>query len=284
MHSTHWCPISQLKYDLHPVVTLNPPTCTNQLCGFPALKLLPGLHTLADLLLLWDHLEGWQDECVGQLGVHRRDLFPQERRNTLHLTLYGRSLSLPPQSADLVSRWDPYHADRCPLWEQVNGLFEAIPASWRLAARQVLPSTGTSHHLHTGPVDWAAQSPAVHCLLSCLGWEQPAAQARRRSIALLSAERPFTVRAATTLQLVSNAAARDEAHRCFVLDALSPPPQPPASEARISLALHTLRAAMTQLWRFQLMENLYKEPLWRLAVNGVAAAGGHGISMAGPCP
>ncbi len=39
---------------------------------------------------------------------------------------------------------------------------------------------------------------------------------------------------------------------------------------------------MTQLWRLQLMENLYKEPLWRLAVNGVAAAGGHGISMAGP--
>jgi len=41
---------------------------------------------------------------------------------------------------------------------------------------------------------------------------------------------------------------------------------------------------MTQLWRFQLMENIYKEPLWRLAVNGVAAAGGHGISMPGPCP
>ncbi len=151
--------------------------------------------------------------------------------------------SLPPFVNPSVS---PYYADRCPLWEQVNGLFEAIPAPWceAAAARQVLPSTDTSHHLHTGPVDWAAQSPAVHCLLSCLGWEQPAAQDRRRSIALLSAERPLTIRAATTLQLVSNAAARDEAHRCFVLDALSPPPQPPASEARISLALQTLRAAL----------------------------------------
>jgi hypothetical protein len=261
-----------------------PPTCTNQLRGFPALKHLPGLHTLSDLLLLRDHLEGWKDECVGQPVVHRDDLFPGERRTTLHLTLYGCSLFLPAQSADLVSRWDPYHADRCPLWEQVEGLFEAIPASWREAARQVMPTTTTSLHLSTGPVDWAAQSPAVHCLLSCLGWEQPAVQDRRRSIVLLSSERPFTVRAATTLQLVSSAAARDDAHRCFVLDALSPPPQPPASEARISLALHTLRAAMTQLWRFQLMENTYKETLWRLAVNGVAAAGGHGISMAGPCP
>jgi hypothetical protein len=41
---------------------------------------------------------------------------------------------------------------------------------------------------------------------------------------------------------------------------------------------------MTQLWRFQLMENLYKETLWCLTVNGVPAAGGHGICMAGPCP
>jgi hypothetical protein len=32
------------------------------------------------------------------------------------------------------------------------------------------------------------------------------------------------------------------------------------------------------------MENVYKEPLWRLTVNGVPAAGGHNISMAGPCP
>lgn len=260
------------------------PTCTNQLCGFPALKHLPGLHTLADLLLLWDHLEGWQDECVGQPGAHRPDLSPSERRDTLLLTLYGRSLSLPPQSLDLVSRWDPYHADCCPLWEQVNGLFDAIPASWREAARQVLPSTDTSLHLHTGPLDWAAQSPAVHSLLSCLGWEQPAVQDQRRSIVLLSSERPFTVRAATTLQLVSTTAARDQAHRRFVLDALSPPPLPPASEARISSALQALRAAMTQLWRLQLVENVYKEPLWRLAVNGVAAAGGHGISMPGPCP
>ncbi len=49
---------------------------TNQLCGFPALKHLPGLHTLADLLLLWDHLEGWRGAYAGQPGVHRSDLFP----------------------------------------------------------------------------------------------------------------------------------------------------------------------------------------------------------------
>jgi hypothetical protein len=259
------------------------PNCPNQLQGFSALKHLPGLHTLADLLLLWDHLEGWRGECAGQRRGHRSDLTPNERRNTLLHTLFGRSLPLPAPAADLVSRWDPYDPD-CPLWEQVDGLFDAIPAPWREAARQVLPKTDTSHHLHTGPVDWDAQNPAVHCLLSCMGWEQPAVRDKRRSILLLSSERPFTVRAATTLQLVSSAAARDEAHRNFVLDALSPPPQPPASEQRISLALQTLRAAMTQLWRLQLMENMYKETLWRLTVNGVPAAGGHGISMAGPCP
>jgi hypothetical protein len=262
-----------------------PADSTNHLCGFSALKQLPGLHSLADLLILWDHLDGWRGECTGQARGHRSDLSASQRRHTLHQTLYGSPpVFAPALAADLLGRWDPYDSD-CPLWEQVDGICHAIPASWRAAARLVLPPTDYSRTLRPGPVRWPEQHAALSELLGCVGWAQEEELGGRRSVLrLLCPLRPFTVRAATALQLASNVAARAAAHRQFVLDALTQPPAPPPSEQRVQLALTTLRSALQQLWRFQLVENSYKETLWRLSVNGVPAAGGHGISMPGPCP
>mmetsp|Transcript_13026 Transcript_13026/g.22982 ORF Transcript_13026/g.22982 Transcript_13026/m.22982 type:complete len:119 (-) Transcript_13026:239-595(-) len=38
-----------------------------------------------------------------------------------------------------------------------------------------------------------------------------------------------------------------------------------------------------EVWSIR-WDNQYKEPLWRLAVQGVAGAGGHDICMGGVCP
>ena len=256
-----------------------PPTSDNHSSGFPNLKHLPGLRTLADLLLLWDHLDGWRGECHLQRPGHREDLLGRVRLHTLHLTLYGQAVSAPTLAASLFSQWDPYAA-ACPLWEQVDGLLQAFPAGWQAAARSALPPTDTSLHLSLGPMDWAAQAPAVCQLLGSLGWDQPAGLgAPAATTRLLCPDRPLTVKAATTLQLVANVAARDAAHQQYVRDVL-----PAAPDARLQTSLRHLRSSMQQLWRVEQLENSAKETLWRLAVNGVRAAGGHGVSMAGPCP
>jgi hypothetical protein len=44
-----------------------------------------------------------------------------------------------------------------------------------------------------------------------------------------------------------------------------------------------LEKRMAALWQLK-WDNIHKETLWRLTVNGVVGAGGHGISQRDPCP
>ena len=64
------------------------------------------------------------------------------------------------------------------------------------------------------------------------------------------------------------------------------------AHGRLGLPAHTttakqeqagLEKQMADLWRLK-WDNIHKEPLWRLTVNGVVGAGGHGISQREPCP
>lgn len=137
-----------------------------------------------------------------------------------------------------------------------------------------------THRLHSylqpGPVRWAEQRAALLQLLGCLGWEQQDELGGSRSVLLLCELRPFTVRAATSLQFTSNMAAQTAAHQRYVLDALSRPPASPG----------TLRAARPAGAQAALELPAGGKPLQGDALvplcQRVPAAGGHGISLAGP--
>ena len=58
---------------------------------------------------------------------------------------------------------------------------------------------------------------------------------------------------------------------------------PPTAE-EVQSAASLLQHTMSKSWKFMNIENSIKETFWRLCLNGVAGAGGHGISMQGPCP
>jgi hypothetical protein len=51
----------------------------------------------------------------------------------------------------------------------------------------------------------------------------------------------------------------------------------------VEAELLRLTACLKDLWAVP-WDNWTKETLWRLIVNGVGGAGGHGIVCAGPCP
>jgi hypothetical protein len=72
----------------------------------------------------------------------------------------------------------------------------------------------------------------------------------------------LTVKAATTLQLGPPLQELADRHGAFVADAYGPAPVPPA-------ALASFRATLRRLWTLR-WENQHKEPLWRLAVHGIA--------------
>jgi hypothetical protein len=57
----------------------------------------------------------------------------------------------------------------------------------------------------------------------------------------------------------------------------------PVQTATVEKEQAVLEKNMAVLWRLR-WDNINKETLWRLTVNGVVGAGGHGISQREPCP
>ena len=91
----------------------------------------------------------------------------------------------------------------------------------------------------------------------------------------------MSVKAATSMQLgprlAAQLAARVEYVACALAAGAAPPPP-----ATVHAATKHLGAAMSALWRLD-WDNRRRETLWRLTLNGVAAAGGHGLALKGPC-
>jgi len=92
---------------------------------------------------------------------------------------------------------------------------------------------------------------------------------------------PLSVKSGTSLQLKEAFSKQLAARTAYVESALSldPGPSPVASSSLVSVFLASLKA----LWSLS-FDNVHKEPLWRLSVNGIRGAGGHGIPSPHPCP
>ena len=107
--------------------------------------------------------------------------------------------------------------------------------------------------------------------------------ARVRVVGAVSAD--FTVRSATQLQLGPTLTARAARHEAYVSSALGEPQGgAPAGAAAgaVAAGVQQLRRSLKAAWRIP-WENTQKITLWRLAVGGVPAAGGHGICPRRPC-
>jgi hypothetical protein len=89
----------------------------------------------------------------------------------------------------------------------------------------------------------------------------------------------LTVKGVTDVLMAPLVRQREAAHRAYAAQAFANTAVPPAQqEAKAT----SFAGALKAVWRLQ-WANAYKEPLWRLAVNGVRGAGGHGIVMRAPC-
>ena len=162
----------------------------------------------------------------------------------------------------------------------------AIPAPFREALP--LPDMGALGYLGRGPVNLGATAEAVSRILGCMGWSRVALMDR---IIMGDGGRrchPLTVKSATTLQLKDVFAAQ-RAERAAYVDSALLAAGPgglgigggPAMDS--AAALRGLEEGLRTIWRVP-WDNVHKEPLWRLVVNGVRNAGGHELCPSHPCP
>ena len=86
----------------------------------------------------------------------------------------------------------------------------------------------------------------------------------------------LTVRKATLLQLAGPLAEQHARRAVYTHSALSADAQAPPSAEAVSTATQQLEASMRHVWRIP-WENMRKETLWRLTVNGIPGAGGHDL-------
>jgi hypothetical protein len=93
----------------------------------------------------------------------------------------------------------------------------------------------------------------------------------------------LSVKAATTLQVAAALAEQRRSRGLYVTWALAADAAGTPGQPEVEAAGRSLSAMMDALWRVA-WDNERKETLWRLTVNGVPGAGGHDISMPGPCP
>jgi hypothetical protein len=97
---------------------------------------------------------------------------------------------------------------------------------------------------------------------------------------LLGPRSSLSVRHAYTLLTRSRRTSRRQAHRQFVVQALR---HSAATREQVDAAVTTFVGCFGRLWRVP-WENGYKEVFWRLAVNGVRAAGACQRYFSAPCP
>jgi hypothetical protein len=199
--------------------------------------------------------------------------------------VWAMDRSVPASVADLVTNAGVSAALIEAMWGALPGGWQGVLEAQRLAA------------LRPGAAALPTSAAAVATLLPCLGWQQlptPRELAAARAVAagagpaavgapqaprmVAVVGRSLTVRAATRLQLGAVLDARYDAHASFVAAAHG------GAVAPADTALHcvTLASALKATWGLE-WENQPKEVLWRLAVGGVPAAGGHGICPKRPC-
>ena len=271
--------------------------------GYPEMVDFPGLHTLRDLAALLRILNKLDQDSSSAFrhGRPREDY--RTRQTSLFTSIFGARPRpfLPEEVGLMFSNWTPARPDELQrpvsefqLRHTVDGMWEAVPSSWRKVVMRALPSPMTlPEPLVPGPPDWRDSEAAVRIILDRLGWGQGkqrvllAGGSDSNSVEeepMAPSPPPLTVRAGTRLLLGPVQAQRLQARSRFVAGALTAgegAAEVPA--ATVEAASDRLTASMRILWKLP-WENERKETFWRLAINGVPAAGGHDIAPTGPCP
>ena len=167
----------------------------------------------------------------------------------------------------------------------VEAAYQALPKGWiQVVVAALPPAVQQPGPLTLGPPDWVAMEGAVREVVACLGWGQrqrvllagrPAPEDGRRVV-------PLSVRAATALQVAPALEAQRQARLEYAASALAEGMGAVPGQQAVQEAAAALGKSMKVLWRLG-WENERRETLWRLSVNGVAAAGGHDVCLGGPC-
>ncbi len=298
-----------------------PPDIRRELwvCGFAHMSLVPGLHTVADLFVLQRAMNTVDRMMRAMLNAGppahpptystahttlqyychgaARDLpAPYMSRarsleHALRLVMYGMQQGplLPEGVLDVFQAWHPGDAANDRLQATVTAMLAAIPRAWVHDSKRHLPPILATQPSIPVALPQAATRAAERAAADAVGWRSvpPAAPQPLQPWAVLPFIGPggLTVRAATSMQLRCFDAERRQLHRAFAASALllsgyGPLAQlPTAVNASCTALLGRMRALARLSW-----DNKRKEVFWRLAVNGVSAAGGHDVVLSGLCP
>ena len=223
--------------------------------GYSQLLGLTGLLTLADLQRVHTAAQLVQRQQPSMYGARASSAIASALWGS---TAASHRLSTCSTLSRFMVQYEP--ANFC---QAVASMWEAVPHAWKQLCTVQQGHDCTALGCSRG---------VQHYVISGLGW-------MLNQQKVLLADGSLTVRNATALQLKPTAAHRQQRHLQYITAAIGHSPTATAAEQ-----LHTgLMQQFKQLWHLH-CSNHHKEPLWRLAVNGVPAAGGHDISLPGPCP
>lgn len=189
---------------------------------------------------------------------------------------------------------------------RVESLLQCVPRAWKEAPLKAEASM-TTHAvtLFLRSLGWDAV--AVTALPKALSTAEgraaataaltdkpeewvPAAFQQQPRLQLFSSPLPLKVKIATRLQQGPWRAAVQDMHTRCIRGALQLDAMPGQQQQQQQVAaplvqqlLRSLQPRIKKAWGLQ-WGNKFKETWWRLLLEGVPAAGGHGIALNGPCP
>jgi hypothetical protein len=244
---------------------------------------LPGLRTVGDLVLLLHVLHKYQ----------RDQLASTQPTSGLLSAMYGEDLG-----GRMRSRLGVIVHQMCTTWSRqspellqvVSAMVQALPTGWLSAAVRALPRTSVLRpgHLAERPMTGPLSCAAVRAVVVRLGWSGVRGPMRVGRVSskppppVLLAHPSMTVKAATRLQLGPVWAAQKACRMQYARDALAEGQASAPCPEVVAAGLAGLEGCMHDLWQLG-WENVHKEPLWRLCVNGIRGAGGHDLPRSGPC-
>ena len=153
--------------------------------------------------------------------------------------------------------------DRHAVLSRLQALCAALPPAW-VALYDA--------HSAAEPTVSAAAADALQLVVRRLGWRLPPGPAAKAAAVGAPVMLPkLVVKTGTLLQLGPSMAKRLDAHTEYARLALELPPGIAPSPAVVT----TFAQQLSRAWRFK-WENVEKEVLWRLAVDGVAGANHRG--------
>ena len=222
------------------------------------LAVLPGMDSVGGCSKWWADVQPWMcPEPASQPsppGASRQDRWEAWLRSRLERAF--RSVLVYPL---VVNRGD--------FLDRLQAVRTAVPEAWWAAAEGVQSGGGPAR---------PQLGHALAALSGALGWRQaPAAPGGSEAHLPLS---KLTVRAGTGLQQGPLLGLRRSAHAAFIAAATG------VEAADVTPAQHTaLHGTLRRAWALK-WENQQKEVLWRMTVQGVRGAAGHGLPTHHACP